>query len=444
MSRLNRNTIGCPTPTCSPEVGQIDAFTVAVGVSVWNVAVVRAARAAPRPRSRPRRDAVRGAVRERRDRVPLVGPEPEGSLDVLPVRGRHPDAAEHTLARRDHDRLMGPTAVCPWPERSSSPMPAQHGTSGRSSRSARAAARPLDCGAARLRRRSRDGDPHHDAADQRHEHHGGAEHSGPRPTRFVSPPTIEAPIAPPESTARPRCEPLPSRRRRSDILHPMEPGGLVSGDAATLRVDAGRAEPRGAGTSQPVISAYEHGRRDPSFGTLAAADSPRQEEAPGDAPRWRRRPPTSNRHVISKRTIAVCSTCSRSPMPFPARARSALLRAPRLVSAVKRLSLAEKVLAIIDGCLVDVPGDAFGGALALAYYAEPRATGRHRPQRVRRSGAHSRRRGAPAPPHEGCRSRGRSLIHRDGQARVLWDKTPIDLLRAYEHVPRSRGGQAPA
>jgi hypothetical protein len=39
---------------------------------------------------------------------------------------------------------------------------------------------------------------------------------------------------------------------------------------------------------------------------------------------------------------------------------------------MKPLSLAGKVVAL-DAALVDVP-HAFGGALALAYYAEPRAT----------------------------------------------------------------------
>lgn len=96
---------------------------------------------------------------------------------------------------------------------------------------------------------------------------------------------------------------------------------------------------------------------------------------------------------------------------------------------MKRLSLAEKVLAI-DGCLVDVP-HAFGGALALAYYAEPRATididlnvfvGVDRVQDVAEPFA---RIGVAI---EG----GVELIRRDGQARVLWDETPIDLFFAYD------------
>jgi hypothetical protein len=84
----------------------------------------------------------------------------------------------------------------------------------------------------------------------------------------------------------------------------------------------------------------------------------------------------------------------------------------------------------IDRSLVDVP-HAFGGALALAYYAEPRATididlnvfvGVDRVHDV----------------VEPFSSIGVSmagaidLIRRDGQARVFWDETPVDLFFAYD------------
>lgn len=76
---------------------------------------------------------------------------------------------------------------------------------------------------------------------------------------------------------------------------------------------------------------------------------------------------------------------------------------------------------------------AFGGALALAYYAEPRATvdidvnvfvGVERfadvARRLVRLGA-----SADDPTvHE--------LVRRNGQARVLWDTTPIDVFFAYD------------
>jgi hypothetical protein len=98
---------------------------------------------------------------------------------------------------------------------------------------------------------------------------------------------------------------------------------------------------------------------------------------------------------------------------------------------VSGLSLAEKVVAI-DRALVDVP-HAFGGALALAYYAEPRATididlnvfvG---VDRVRDVIDPLTRLGAPASATDVV-----ELIRRDGQARVVWEQTPIDLFFAYD------------
>ena len=96
---------------------------------------------------------------------------------------------------------------------------------------------------------------------------------------------------------------------------------------------------------------------------------------------------------------------------------------------MKPLSLAEKVVAI-ETALVDV-AHAFGGALALAYYAEPRATvdidlnvfvGTDRVQEVAEPLA---RIGVSI-------SSVLELIHRDGQARAFWDETPIDLFFAYD------------
>jgi hypothetical protein len=93
--------------------------------------------------------------------------------------------------------------------------------------------------------------------------------------------------------------------------------------------------------------------------------------------------------------------------------------------------LAGRVLAI-EGALAEV-SHAFGGALALAYYAEPRATididlnvfvPAERFDDVAtplvRLGAAA---GDPAPEAVG---------RRDGQVRVLWDATPIDLFFAYD------------
>jgi hypothetical protein len=95
------------------------------------------------------------------------------------------------------------------------------------------------------------------------------------------------------------------------------------------------------------------------------------------------------------------------------------------------LTLAQRVTAI-HGALPDIP-HAFGGALALAYYAEPRATididlNLFIP--AERFGEVSE------PLHRlGVASDDPSvaaLVCRDGQARAMWDWTPIDLFFAYD------------
>lgn len=94
------------------------------------------------------------------------------------------------------------------------------------------------------------------------------------------------------------------------------------------------------------------------------------------------------------------------------------------------LSLAQRVLAL-EHALSSVP-HAFGGALALAYYAEPRATIDIDLNVF-----------VPVEDLDDVRSPlvdlGASfddttaeLVRRDGQARVMWDATPIDLFFAYD------------
>lgn len=95
----------------------------------------------------------------------------------------------------------------------------------------------------------------------------------------------------------------------------------------------------------------------------------------------------------------------------------------------KLATMAEKVIAI-DEALARVP-HAFGGALALAYYAEPRATvdidlnlfvETDRFARVARPLA---KLGAEI---EGAEE----IARRDGQVRVMWEQTPLDLFFAYD------------
>jgi hypothetical protein len=95
------------------------------------------------------------------------------------------------------------------------------------------------------------------------------------------------------------------------------------------------------------------------------------------------------------------------------------------------ITLAERVLAI-DAALADVP-HAFGGALALAYYAEPRATIDIDCNVF-----------VPATDFDvvagALRSIGvgvddvdtSALVARDGQVRVFWDATPVDLFFSYD------------
>jgi transcriptional regulator with XRE-family HTH domain len=84
-----------------------------------------------------------------------------------------------------------------------------------------------------------------------------------------------------------------------------------------------------AGTSQPVVSAYEHGRRDPTFGTLrrlVAAGGERLtvgSVVDSDGP-----PPAADDHERGRRLVDVLLLADA----IPARRRSAVLRAPRLVS----------------------------------------------------------------------------------------------------------------
>jgi hypothetical protein len=95
------------------------------------------------------------------------------------------------------------------------------------------------------------------------------------------------------------------------------------------------------------------------------------------------------------------------------------------------LTLAQRVLAL-EAALSDVP-HAFGGALALAYYAEPRATididlNVFVPaERFAEVAMPLVRLGAAADDPSIA-----ALVRRDGQVRVMWDATPIDLFFSYD------------
>jgi hypothetical protein len=102
------------------------------------------------------------------------------------------------------------------------------------------------------------------------------------------------------------------------------------------------------------------------------------------------------------------------------------------------LTLAGRVLAL-EAALADLP-HAFGGALALAYYAEPRSTididlnvfvpaERYADVAAPLSGLGA---GVDDPATE-------AIARRDGQVRVLWDATPIDLFFAYDAFHEAAG-----
>ena len=90
---------------------------------------------------------------------------------------------------------------------------------------------------------------------------------------------------------------------------------------------------RRAGTSQPVVSAYEHGRRDPTVGTLerlvGAAGEQLRIGAVGvgarvtDGP-----PPARSAEEHARRLVDVLLLADA----IPTRPRPRVLRAPRLVS----------------------------------------------------------------------------------------------------------------
>lgn len=85
-----------------------------------------------------------------------------------------------------------------------------------------------------------------------------------------------------------------------------------------------------SGTSQPVISAYERGRRDPTYGTLSRIIRAAGERMVLDAApvRAHHLAPPADRHEHARRLVDVLSLADA----IPVKRRSARLHAPRLVS----------------------------------------------------------------------------------------------------------------
>ncbi len=96
-------------------------------------------------------------------------------------------------------------------------------------------------------------------------------------------------------------------------------------------------------------------------------------------------------------------------------------------------SLPEKVVAIDQGLAEASLDHAFGGAIALAYYAEPRATIDVDVNVFCPPQDHARIRGALVP--LGIRWEiDATDLEREGQCRIWWERTPVDLFFAYDAI----------
>lgn len=109
----------------------------------------------------------------------------------------------------------------------------------------------------------------------------------------------------------------------------MEPPALIN--AIRRRRGLTQAElAQRAGTSQPVISAYERGLRDPTYRTLRKLVEAAGEQLQIDAVSPRTDlPPAADVHDHARRLLDVLSLADA----IPPRRRSSVLVAPRLVSS---------------------------------------------------------------------------------------------------------------
>lgn len=108
----------------------------------------------------------------------------------------------------------------------------------------------------------------------------------------------------------------------------MEPAALIR--AVRRRCGLTQADlARRAGTSQPVVSAYERGHRDPTYNTLRRLVEASGERLFLDAVVAQGElPPPADVHEHARRLLDALSLADA----IPQRRRSALLAAPRLVS----------------------------------------------------------------------------------------------------------------
>ena len=121
---------------------------------------------------------------------------------------------------------------------------------------------------------------------------------------------------------------LGTEYRQSDILTSVRSGELIRRVRQRRGLTQAQLAAR-AGTSQPVVSAYEHGRRDPTIGTLAKLVEAAGEELRLDAgQRIPELPPPRDVHEHNRRLLDVLSLADA----IPTRRRARVLDAPRMTS----------------------------------------------------------------------------------------------------------------
>jgi hypothetical protein len=105
-------------------------------------------------------------------------------------------------------------------------------------------------------------------------------------------------------------------------------------------------------------------------------------------------------------------------------------------------ALPEKIVALHDRLTQAGIEHAFGGALALAYYAEPRATDDIDVNVFVAPTALPTVLGALAPLGVGGEQVDPAIVDRDGQCRLWWGRTPLDLFFAYDAIHQAMRAEA--
>jgi hypothetical protein len=101
---------------------------------------------------------------------------------------------------------------------------------------------------------------------------------------------------------------------------------------------------------------------------------------------------------------------------------------------VSHVSLPEKIEAIDRQLEQQRIDHAFGGALALAYYAEPRATDDIDVNVFLAPKDFARLRAALEPLGIAASDEDERIAQRDGQVRLRWQRNPVDIFLAYDQL----------